>query len=61
MTTSATTPDDPLMPALDVEGYIVDPNDWSEAIAVALVRGAGTEFGERQISSRIEFRARLYF
>lgn len=29
--------------------------------AVFLNGGAGTEFGERQISSRIEFRARLYF
>ena len=29
--------------------------------AVFLYGGAGTEFGERQISSRIEFRARLYF
>ena len=28
--------------------------------AVFLYGGAGTEFGERQISSRIEFRARLY-
>jgi hypothetical protein len=29
--------------------------------AVFLNGGAGTEFGERQISSRVEFRARLYF
>lgn len=29
--------------------------------AVFLSGGAGTEFGERQISSRVEFRARLYF
>ena len=29
--------------------------------AVILNGGAGTEFGERQASSRIEFRARLYF
>jgi hypothetical protein len=29
--------------------------------AVFLYGGAGTEFGERQISSRVEFRARLYF
>jgi hypothetical protein len=29
--------------------------------AVFLNGGAGTEFGERQNSSRIEFRARLYF
>jgi hypothetical protein len=28
---------------------------------VFLNGGAGTEFGERQIASRIEFRARLYF
>ena len=28
---------------------------------VFLNGGAGTEFGERQISNRIEFRARLYF
>jgi sulfur relay (sulfurtransferase) DsrC/TusE family protein len=61
MATATTTTDDPAMPALDAEGYLVDTNDWSEAIGVALARGAGTEFGERQISSRIEFRARLYF
>ncbi len=29
--------------------------------AVFLNGGTGTEFGERQISNRIEFRARLYF
>jgi hypothetical protein len=28
---------------------------------IFLTGGAGTEFGERQVSSRIEFRARLYF
>jgi len=49
------------MPDIDAEGHLVDSNDWSEAIAVALAHGAGTEFGERQISSRIAFRARLYF
>jgi len=27
---AAATPDDPPMPALDAEGYLVDPNDWSE-------------------------------
>jgi len=28
---------------------------------VFLNGGAGTEFGERQFSNRVEFRARLYF
>ena len=61
MTTATTTTDDPAMPDIDAEGHLVDSNDWSQAIAVALAHGAGTEFGERQILSRIEFRARLYF
>jgi hypothetical protein len=49
MTLSATTPDEPPMAALDVEGYIVDPNDWSEAITIALPRGyISSEFHQRR-------------
>jgi tRNA 2-thiouridine synthesizing protein E len=28
----------PQMPALDAEGYLIDPDDWTEAIGVELAR-----------------------
>lgn len=34
------------MPALDAEGYLVDPNDWTEDIAIALARGESIALGE---------------
>ncbi len=34
------------MPALDAEGYLVEPRDWNEAIAEKLARGLGIELGE---------------
>ncbi len=34
------------MPTLDAEGYLVDPADWTEAIAVELARGEGIALGD---------------
>lgn len=35
----------PLLPTLDPEGYLVDPSDWTEAVAVALAACEGIELG----------------
>jgi tRNA 2-thiouridine synthesizing protein E len=32
--------------ALDDEGYVVDPEDWDEALAVELARAQGIELGD---------------
>jgi TusE/DsrC/DsvC family sulfur relay protein len=34
------------MPARDVEGYLVDPAQWNEDVAVALGRELGIELGD---------------
>jgi sulfur relay (sulfurtransferase) DsrC/TusE family protein len=34
------------MPELDAEGFVVDPNDWAETVAVELARGEGIVLGE---------------
>ncbi len=52
-------PDTPPMPALDAEGFLVDPSDWSEAIAVALARGEGIALGEDHWDA-IRFMRRYY-
>ena len=39
-------PDKPSMPALDGEGFLVDPNDWTEAVATELARREGITLGE---------------
>lgn len=33
-------------PALDEEGYLVNPGDWSEGVAAELARREGVELGE---------------
>jgi TusE/DsrC/DsvC family sulfur relay protein len=39
-------PEQPPMPALDGEGFLVDPNDWTEAVATELARREGITLGE---------------
>lgn len=34
-------PEHPPMPELDAEGFLVDPNDWTEAVATELARREG--------------------
>ena len=34
------------MPLLDAEGYLVEPREWTEAVARALARREGIELGE---------------
>jgi len=34
------------MPARDAEGYLVEPNEWNEAVAETLGRELNIEFGE---------------
>jgi sulfur relay protein, TusE/DsrC/DsvC family len=42
-----TTPDTDIdMPEQDAEGYLVEPADWNEDIAMALARGENIELGE---------------
>lgn len=35
-----------LLPELDAEGYLVEPSDWNESIALELARHAGIELSE---------------
>jgi len=53
MTTKALTP------PLDAEGYLIDPNDWTEAIAVELARREGITLGEDHWDA-IRFMRRSY-
>jgi TusE/DsrC/DsvC family sulfur relay protein len=39
-------PEQPPMPALDGEGFLVDPDDWTEAVAIELARREGITLGE---------------
>ena len=34
------------MPELDAEGFLVDPNDWTEAVADELARSEGIVLGD---------------
>jgi tRNA 2-thiouridine synthesizing protein E len=47
------------MPELDAEGFLVDPNDWTDAVAVELARGEGIVLGEDHWDA-IRFMRRYY-
>jgi len=47
------------LPPLDAEGYLVNPMDWSEEVAVALARREGLELGEDHWDA-IRFMRRFY-
>lgn len=38
--------DKPAMPALDAEGFLIEPNDWTEQVAVELARSERIELGD---------------
>ncbi len=59
MAHSATTPDDPPLPELDADGYLVEPAAWSAEVAVVLARRAGIELGEDHWDA-IRFMRRFY-
>ena len=59
MTTTAAIPDKPSMPALDAEGFLVDPNDWTQEVAVELARREGIALGDDHWDA-IRFMRRFY-
>lgn len=36
----------PMLPALDAEGFLIEPNDWAEQVAVELARIEGIVLGD---------------
>lgn len=34
------------MPALDADGYLINPEEWNEGVAEVLARGLGLELGD---------------
>ena len=47
------------MPPLDADGYLVDPNDWTEAAAIELARREGITLGDEHWDA-IRFMRRFY-
>lgn len=47
------------MPPLDAEGYLVDPNDWTDAVAIELARREGITLGDDHWDA-IRFMRRFY-
>lgn len=39
--------DKPALPALDAEGFLIEPNDWTEQVAVELARSEGRHLAQR--------------
>ena len=56
---TAMTHADTPMPALDPEGFLVDPSAWTEESAVALARKEGIELGDDHWDA-IRFMRRYY-
>jgi tRNA 2-thiouridine synthesizing protein E len=56
---TAMTQADTQMPALDPEGFLVDPSEWTEEIAVTLARKEGIELGDDHWDA-IRFMRRYY-
>jgi len=46
-------------PSFDADGYLVDPNEWTEEIALAIARAEGIELGPEHWEV-IRFMRRLY-
>lgn len=46
-------------PSFDADGYLVDPNEWTEEVALAIARSEGIELGPEHWEV-IRFMRRLY-